>query len=231
MTLFSSNCKIVIALSSLFAVYMRTHCSEVSDLNALMVLAKEFKFNVFPDDLAKILIESVLGRVVSDNEFADVQKHCRGIPGLLVLCGMEDYEKKISLVRTQEFRTVIRFMNNSSSLVSWKDEITLLIAAKHGMTISSVGLVESCVQNLFLFSSQLVQLNDNYVPVLFYPKDDRDEEYLQVQLRELWESSRTILPTDNESVMGFFFRMPHSSHHHQFESKSKKVAQYRFHLH
>lgn len=112
-------------------------------MHSLMVRAQEFKFN---EDLAKILIKSVLGGTVSDQKIDDVQKDCRGIPRLITLCGMDGYKKKISSVRAHEFSTVIYFMSKNSSCVSWKDEISLLIAAKHGMTISSVGLTKSCVE-------------------------------------------------------------------------------------
>ena len=90
--------------------------------------------------------------------------------------------------------------------VLWKSELNLLVAARFKLNISHVGLTRSSAEDLVMCPSYLVGINEEDVPILYFPRDSHEELFLEKLLETMWENIYTLFPKiDSHNVIGEYF--------------------------
>ena len=203
-----TNCTVVIAQSSSFGLFYVLKAIESSDWVECLYKAKFISLKPFNDDMAKTFLISLLGTDADESDVDSMVQYCKGIPKLLCVCttGVARYKTIINSVRLHEFRTVMNFMRDCYRSVCWKSELNLLVAARFKLNISHVGLTRLSAENLIMCLSYLVGINEEDVPIIYFPRDSHEGLFLEALVKSMWENMNTLFPkTDSQNVIGEYF--------------------------
>lgn len=218
---------LVIALSSAYRLFVNTKPIMCTAIYQLLLTAKEIKFKKFDDDTANSFLSLLCGEKATSEEIKKMLENCNGIPQLLAFCcnGIDACNNALSSIRKHDFGVVVQYMKECG-VISWMEEIHLLIAAKYKLQISSVGLTRSAAEELYMCLSYLVYIDDNNVPVLYFPSSDDEDIFLQKRIQEIWKNNCSTPSgvVSSESVMGLYFeaQVP-SAISNKIEIKVKKL--------
>lgn len=194
------NCKLVIALSSLFGVFTMLATREATFLINLYLIAEKLTFKPFDNERAKEFLHSM----GISNNVEELVKCCNGIPNLLSLCGRNDYRDAILSVQRAEFSTVIEYLANYHMQVDWLSEINILVAANLKIPVKSIGMSNDDAEQTVMCKSHLLRI-ENGIPIPYFPTIH--DGFLSSQVKLLFTNMNRLLivKTDANSVIGNFF--------------------------
>lgn len=204
------NRRVVVAQSSSFDVLQFIEPYTVSGYMNGIFSAEHITYKPYDDALAEKFLNSMFresGNTPSET-IPNMVRYCKGIPKCLSFCHSSSFQSKIEKYQHHEFMTVLQFMAKHPTVVNWKSELNLLLAARFKMKIGTVGLTRSSAKECVMCRSYLVSINDEDVPVLYFPNKKESIETILRTTSSHWMSWRGY---DSNAVLGDFFECKISS--------------------
>jgi len=173
------NVKCVLALSSSFSVFKSLQATHTSAWSKFLSRAETIIFKLWDDTLSSDFLRSEMKVTRSVD---DLVKACKGIPALLCIY---DDKRAMSCVIQNEFDTVVQYMQQYISRISFNYEIDILMAAKMKLKLGDIGLSQEIAQQTMMVMSYLISIDDSGTITPYYPIEQLDD-CLACTIVQMW---------------------------------------------
>ena len=191
--------KVVMAMSSLFSVNTTINPANFSSLIKFTNYARVMKIEAFKSDVATQYLNNMA--TSNDRQFPGTSLY------LALHLGMDKAD--VQKYKDEEFNAVMHCMNQYGNAISWYNEIKILVATIHSLSLTSVQLKEESAKKLIFVKSYLIYVDEiersGQTMLCARSCFDLTESDMEGFVNLLWSYCKKYMKTDNNSVVGEYF--------------------------
>ena len=191
--------KVVMAMSSLFSVNTTINPANFSSLIKFTNEARVMNIEAFKSDVATQYLNNMA--TSNDGQFQ--------VTRLYLALHLGRAKAHVQKYKDEQFNAVIHCMNQYGNAISWYNEIKILVATIHSLSLTSVQLKEESAKKLMLVKSYLIYVDEieqsGQKMLCAQSCFDLTESDMENFVNLLWSFSKNYMRTDNNSVVGEYF--------------------------